>query len=148
MNDVIFLYHGTNRQNHVRRYVVRQVAESVDLASRGPVQPTGPLAWQAVLLGRPRTHRLGWAGTCWSQANCPMTITAEIPTKCCSAIKTSKYLSWVAYRGEVCYLWLPVHDWTAWYALFNNYYYYYSYNHFTALWILSGTSWMSHLLER
>ena len=71
MDGAIFSYHGTNRQNQARRYVVRQVAEPVDVAGHGPLQSTGSLARQAVLLGRSRTRRR--AGTRRSQrANRPL----------------------------------------------------------------------------
>ena len=55
----MFSYRGTNGQNQARRYVGFQVAAPVDVAGHGPLQPTGSLARQAVLLGRLRTRRPG-----------------------------------------------------------------------------------------
>jgi len=59
MDDAIISYRGTDRQNQARCYVVRQVVAPVDVAGHEPLQPTVPLARQAVLLGRRRTRRPG-----------------------------------------------------------------------------------------
>ena len=69
----------------------------MDVAGHRPRQPTGPLAWQAVLLGWTRTHRPGMGVLVTTLtieqlgSTATDTITAEIPIKFCSAVNISKY---------------------------------------------------------
>ena len=60
MDDVIFLYDGTNGQNQAWCYVVRQVAAPVDVTGHGPLHaahwPTSSASSLAVAMG---TRRLG-----------------------------------------------------------------------------------------
>jgi len=72
MDDVIFSYRGTNRQNQVRRYVVRQMdstsgrGRAPATAANWPTSSTGSLAGATK-----NTSALGMAGAHRHNANCP-----------------------------------------------------------------------------